>query len=133
MQAERKTFLEFAFAGIPTCGPIEVTERTLEGVRVPAGAYGFCFYDKVTLSESYDEEEIALWTQLNQSPPYYLGYLYTIEEVADQVSGSDHLLQLMLENEWQKAILTMQGTWLPWDEGDLVVAPEEVGLGASVA
>lgn len=133
MEAERRTYLEFVFAGVPTAGPIEVTERSLAGVPIPAGAYGYGFYDKVTLSATVDEEEIALWTTTNHSSSYYFGYLYTAEEVADQVPNSDFLLELILTNDWSKMILTMQGTWLPWDEGDVIVSPEDVGIGATIA
>jgi hypothetical protein len=130
--AERRTYLQFAFAGVPTAAPMEVAERTMEGIKIPAGAYGYCFYDQVVLTAEVDGQEIELWTTINPSPNYYIGYLYSAKEVAELVPNSEHLLLEMDRNEWSALILTGLGTWLPWEEGDEIVAPEEVGLGAGV-
>ena len=116
-----KTYVEFVFPAFPKdeyCDE-EVTSRNHDLVKVPEGAIGYRFFDRMEL---FIHEEKLVGDKRNISPMVYLGKEYTVEEVSSMFPECVALIGNMRRKGWTRVVLTREGTWRPLFEGDTVIS-----------
>jgi len=125
-KCERKTYVEFKFAGIMFADVMtrEVTERDPDKVEIPDGAFAFTFYDQLQGVVKDGDQEIPVSSgPVNRSKGvYYIGgQILTKDEVIAQVPDSDTLVRNMEGNDWDRVIKTPIGNFQPFEDGDILI------------
>lgn len=118
----RTTYLEFLYPG--DYGSIrKVRTRDISKVKVPKNAFGFCFFDILSVMADADGKKVLLESsQINESPMYYYGgKVYTIVELKRKFPNEDILINNLKTNGCKKAILSRVGNWQLFQKTDVFI------------
>jgi hypothetical protein len=125
MNYVRKTYIEFLYPGsfVAESSTKEVKTREVSKVKVPKSAFGFKFFDILSVVVDADSRKVQLTSErINMSPMhYYGGKLYTLAEVEREFPQNDTLVQNMKGNGWGKVIRCRTGNWQPFEDVDVFV------------
>ncbi|KKU53877.1 MAG: hypothetical protein UX77_C0036G0008, partial [Parcubacteria group bacterium GW2011_GWA1_47_11] len=122
MNHVRKTYIEFLYPGsfFNESSTQKVKTRDVSKVKVPKNAFGFKFFDILSVVVDVGGKKVKLASeQTNVSPMhYYGGKLYTVAELKCDLSND--LLVKNVEGEGcKKAILCRTGNWQPFRRTDV--------------
>lgn len=125
MNHVRKTYIEFLCSG-STFGESstqEVKTRDVSKVEIPENAFGFKFFDILSVVVDADGEKVQLTSgRINVSPMhYYGGKLYTAAELKREFPNEHTLISSIEGNSYQKMIQCRLGNWKPFQKTDVFV------------
>jgi hypothetical protein len=92
--------------------------------NMPPNAFSFQFYSR---TEKKVDGELLVGEEKDFSPTYYVGKVYTLDEVKKEFGNNDSyriLIQNMEGNDYQKVVLCRTGNWKPFIEDKTIVLPE---------
>ena len=122
----RKPYVEFLYPGsfFSESSTSKVTSRDTSKLKVPKNAFGFKFFDILSVVVEADGKQIELTSErLNLSPMhYYGGKLYTVAELKRDFPNNSTLISNVEGNGYAKAIKCRTGNWQTFDETDIFVA-----------
>ena len=129
MNHVRKTYIEFLYPGsfFSESSTQEVKTRDVSKVKVPKNAFGFKFFDILSVVVDTDGKKVKLTSErINVSPKhYYGGKLYTVAELKREFPNERILISNIEGNGYPKAIRCRTGNWQPFEKTDVFV--EAVG------
>jgi hypothetical protein len=124
MNHVRKTYIEFLYLGsfFNESSTQEVKTRDVSKVKVPKNAFGFKFFDILSVVVDADGKKVQLTSErINVSPMhYYGGKLYTVAEIKREFPN-EHTLIRNIEGNYPKAIRCRTGNWQPFRKADVFV------------
>lgn len=116
-----KHFVEFcypvSFVREYTCK--EIAEREPKMVKLPAGAFGYRFYDQEHITNG--DQLIMIGKERNYSGYTYFGKLYTLEQIKKDFPEKTSLILNMKINGWDKAVKICDEEWVILNEEDKVI------------
>jgi uncharacterized protein (UPF0128 family) len=125
MNYVRKTYVEFLYPGsfFSESSAKEVKTRDVSKLKVPKNAFGFKFFDILSVVVDADGKKVKLTSeQINVSPMhYYGGKIYTVAELKREFPNNDILISNIEGNGYKKAIRCRTGNWQPFEETDIFV------------
>ena len=125
MNHVRKTYIEFLYPGsfFNESSTQKVKTRDVSKVKVPKNAFGFKFFDILSVVVDTDGKKVQLTSeQTNVSPMYYYGgKLYTVAELKREFPNNYILVSNIEGNGYKKAILCRTGNWQPFRKTDIFV------------
>lgn len=127
MSHKVETRIHYIYFGMPTRDDHEVEAVEPQAVSLPAGAYGFFFYQRVSLMDTDGENLYSAASDQQISPEYYVGYRLRPAQAAS-IPGLDFLMEIIEGHEIDSVILLHNGAWVPFDEGDQVIDPAALNL-----
>lgn len=103
--------------------PLPVPDRAADTLRpYPKGALSFWFFDRTEVRHG----EETLWGEpRNMSGIHYIGGVVFTPETLPDTPGLEILRANIEANGWKRVIRCRLG-WQPFEDGDVVVAPDEV-------
>lgn len=125
MNYVRTTYVEFLYPGsfFSESSTAKVTSRDTSKLKVPKNAFGFKFFDILSVVVDADGKQVELTSErLNLSPlHYYGGKLYTVAELKRDFPNNSTLISNVEGNGYAKAIKCRTGNWQPFDKTDVFV------------
>lgn len=122
MNYVRKTYVEFLSPGsiFNEGSAKEVKTRDVSKLKVPKNAFGFKFFDILSVVVDADGKKVKLTSeQINESPThYYGGKIYTIAELKREFPD---IVSNFEDNGYKKAIHCRTGNWQPFEKTDVYV------------
>lgn len=126
MNYVRKTYVEFLYPGlmVSESSTKEVENRDVTKLLVPDNAFGFKFFDILSVTVEADGQKMDLISQrLNISPMhYYGGTVYTVAELKANFAHEPTLISNVEDNGYKRAIRCRTGNWRPLDETDIYIS-----------
>lgn len=120
MNFVRKTYVKFLYLGSSLIkdSTHEVNTRDVSKLEVPKDAFGFRFFDILSVVVDADGREVKLTSeQINISPMhYYGGKIYTIAELKREFPNND-----IKGNGYKKVIHCRTGNWQLFEETDIFI------------
>ena len=121
----RKTYIEFLYPGsfFSESSTQKVKTRDVSRVKVPKNAFGFKFFDILSVVVDADGKKSQLTSErINVSPMhYYGGKLYTVAELKREFPNEHTLISNIEGNGYPKAIRCRTGNWQPFEKTDVFV------------
>ena len=125
MNHVRKTYIKFLYQGsiYSESSTREVKSRDVSKVKVPKNAFGFEFFDILSVVVDADGKKIQLKSKrINASPMhYYGGKLYAVAELEREFPNERILISNIKASDNQKAIRCRTGNWWPFEKTDVFV------------
>lgn len=125
MNYVRKTYVEFLYPGVmfSESSTHEVESREVSKVKVPKNAFGFKFFDILSVVVDADGKEVQLTSEhINVSPMhYYGGKLYTVAELKREFPNEHTLIGNVEGNGYNKAVRCRTGNWQLFEDTDVFV------------
>lgn len=122
MEKHKQTYAEFYYPGVivseTNIEPIK--NRNVERLQVPEGAYGFIFFDiiSIDIKDEFSKKLKLKSKRLNISPfHYYGGTIYTLKEVKKNFPNEKILISNMEVNHYKKVIKCRTGNFQPFNKG----------------
>lgn len=122
----RKTYVEFCYQGDLFSGrwTREVKTRDVSRVKLPENAFGFWFFDIISVVVDVDGKKVRLTSgQINDSPShYYGGKIYTVEEFRRKFPSAyaSHASDIKI-NGHKKMLACRTGNWVPFEKNDIFI------------
>lgn len=121
----RTTYVEFLYPGLlmSESSSQEVASRDLLKLEVPENAFGFRFFDVLSMTVEVEGEEVELTSKtLNKSAThYYGGTVYTAAQIKRQFPDEKILISNIEGNRYKKVIKCRTGNWQPFQKDDVLV------------
>ena len=121
----RKTYIEFLYPGVMFSESLEkeVKARDVSKVKVPENAFGFRFFDIISVVVNANGKNVKLTSErINLSPMhYYGGKLYTVTEIKRYFPNKRILISNIEGNGYTRAIRCRTGNWQPFEKTDVFV------------
>ena len=125
MNYVRKTYIEFLYPGsfFRESSTQEVKTRDVSKVKVPKNAFGFKFFDILSVVVDADGKQVELTSErINVSPMhYYGGKVYTVAELKREFPNDRTFISNVEGNGYKKAIHCRTGNLRPFGETDIFV------------
>lgn len=125
MNYVRKTYIEFLYPGafFTESSTQEVKTRDVSRAKMPKNAYGFKFFDILSMAAKVDGKQVQLTSErINVSPMhYYGGKVYTVAELKREFPNKHVLIGNIEGNGYKKAILCRTGNWQVFDKTDVLI------------
>ena len=125
MDYVRKTYIEFLYPGVGfnESSTRRVKTRDVSKVKVPKDAFGFQFFDILSVIVDADGKKVKLTSeQINVSPMhYYGGKIYTTAELKREFPADEIFVDNIRNSGYKEAIRCRTGNWLPFGRGDIFV------------
>ena len=125
MNYVRQTYIEFLYSGVlvSEISTYEVKTRDPSKVKVPENAFGFKFFDILSVIVDADGRKVELTSErINVSPMhYYGGTLHTVEELKREFPNARILISNIEDNGYERAIRCRTGNWQPFEKTDVFV------------
>lgn len=118
-----KTYVEFFYPGsfVSEMSEREVLGRSLP-VTLPERAFAYRFFSR---NEVVQVDEVLRGEKKDYGPTTYYGEEMTLEQVK-ALPGSHHILVSNMEcNGWSRVVRTIYGQFMPLNDGDVVVTPND--------
>lgn len=117
--------MEFLYPGVmfSESSTHEVESREVSKVKVPKNAFGFKFFDILSVVVDADGKKVQLTSEhINVSPMhYYGGKLYTVAELKREFPNERTLIGNIEGNGYKKAVRCRTGNWQPFEDTDVFV------------
>ena len=125
MNYVRKMYIEFLYPGsfFNESSTQEVQTRDLSKIKVPKNAFGFRFFDIISVVVVVDGKKVELTSERTNlsSMNYYGGKLYTLAELKLEFPNERTLISNMECNGWLKVIRCRTGNWQPFEKTGVFV------------
>ena len=125
MDHVRKTYIEFFYPGsfFSESSTQKVKTRDVSRVKVPKNAFGFKFFDILSVVVDAAGKKVLLTSErINVSPMhYYGGKPYTVAELKREFPNERTLISNIENNGYWKAIRCRTGNWQPFKKTDIFV------------
>ncbi len=126
MDTTRKKYIEFIYSDIVLSESSKkvIENRVITKVEVSEKAIGFRFFDTLETTIEVDGKPVKLMSErIDESAMfYYGGRVYTREELAQEASGNQTLLDNMDRHGWNKVIKTRMGNFRPFKDTDILIS-----------
>jgi hypothetical protein len=118
MGCVRKTFVEFAFRDESFHNSAkEVKSRDVSKIKIPAGAYGFKFFDVIVKKAGINDRVVE-----TESGTYFCGgRLYSMKDVRREIPNGDVLITIMRANDCTKVVRTPAGNICLFGKKDVLL------------
>jgi len=102
---------------------VEVETREISKLKRPSGAYGFKFFDILSVVIYVDGKPMESKSEeINMSPNYYYrGNVYTVEEIRRNFPKKKTLIGYMVNNNVDRVINCDSGSWHPFEKADILI------------
>lgn len=121
----KKTFVSFYFPGALVSETMEkeVKNRDIKKLKIPDGAFAFCFYD---IFETVHTNMTLQSGHKNHSKIYYPeARVMSLKDVKKEVSNPDILIRNMKTNKWPRVIRCRTGNFQPYYPKNCIILPKE--------
>jgi len=121
MKPIRKTHIEFLYSMIEDKPKQTSKARDVSKVKMPEYAYGFRFFDLISVTVEVYGEKIKLTSErINVSPKYVVGErLYTPEDVRREFPDNKAFIGNV--SQCKGAFMSRSGEWKLFCEGDVFI------------